>query len=124
MADLISLASSPLEFSNSLRNAELTKRVSEITLSAAQSEMEKAQLIKENSELKEENRKLREDRENPLVFNKKDNLYYQPDDKKHRFPFCQHCYEVKRLRIHLTKKYVCPHCNTDFHLFSVHGIPF
>jgi hypothetical protein len=123
MSDIISLANSILELSSGINNAKLTKQVSELTLAAAQSEMEKAQLIKENTEMKEQLRVLREDRENPLVFNKKDNLYYQADDKKHLFPLCQHCYETERLRIHLTKRYVCPHCNVDFHLLSVHGAP-
>jgi hypothetical protein len=122
MSDIISLAKSILELTTDIKNAELTKQVSELTLVAAQSEMEKAQLIRENTALKEENRNLREDRENPLIFNPKDFFYYQPDDTEHLFPFCQHCYEAGHLRIHLTKKFVCPHCNTDFHLASIHGI--
>jgi glutaredoxin len=71
-------------------------------------------ISKENSESKEQSQ---------LIFNKKDNLYYQPDDKKHLFPFCPHCYEALDLKIHLTKRFVCPHCRTDFHLLSVHGVP-
>jgi hypothetical protein len=122
MADIISLAGSILEFANNLKNSELTKQVAELNLAVAESERDKAQLVIENCELKEQLRILREDRENPLVFNGKDNLYYHPDDEKRLFPFCQHCYEAERLRMHLTKNYECPHCHTDFHLFSVHGV--
>jgi hypothetical protein len=124
MADIISLVNSILDLSTGMNNANLTKQIAELTLAAAQNEQEKAQLIKENYELREQNRILLEDHENPLVFNGEDNLYYYPDDKKHLFPFCQHCYETEHLKIHLTKKYKCPHCNTDFHLASVHGISF
>jgi hypothetical protein len=125
MSDIISLVNSLVELSTGINNAQLTKKVSELTLALAQIEIEKAQLIRENFELKEGNRILREDRENPLIFSKENNLYYHPDDKEHVSPFCQHCYETSRLRIHLTKKkFECPHCNTDYFYLFAPPIPF
>jgi hypothetical protein len=123
MADIITLANSIFELTSGIRNAELQKKLSELTLAAAQSEMDKARLMKENSELKEQLGTLLEDREHPLVFRKKDNLYYEPGDRRHSSPYCQHCYEDGHRRFHLTKKYVCPHCGRDFRLLSVHGFP-
>jgi cell division protein FtsB len=114
MSELVSLAKSILDLTTGINNATLIKQVADLNLAIARSEEERAHLIEENAKLKEENRNLREDRENPLVFNKEDNLYYHPSDEKHESPFCQHCYEAEHLRIHLTKTFDCPHCHTDF----------
>jgi hypothetical protein len=114
MADIIALAKSILELSSGINNANLAKQVSELTIAIAQAENEMARLIRENSELKEKNRVLCEDREKPLIFNEKNKLYYQSDDTGHESPFCPHCYEAGHLRIHLTEKTTCPHCDKDF----------
>jgi hypothetical protein len=114
MADLISLGNSILELTSGVNNAKLARQVSELTLAIARTEKEKAQSIEENTRLKEENKSLREDRENPLVFSEKDRLYYHPSDEKHISPFCQYCYELRHLRIHLTRLSACPHCKTEY----------
>jgi hypothetical protein len=54
------------------------------------------------------------DRESPLVFNEEKRLYYLQGDTEHAAPFCPHCYEAERRRIHLTEKNACPHCGKDF----------
>jgi hypothetical protein len=122
MADIISLANSILKFATDLKNADLMRQVADLTLAAAQIEAEKAQLIRENSELKEQNRVLLEDRENPLIFNKENRLYYRPDDPEHSSPFCQRCYEVEHRRVHLKMNSVCPQCGQDFHTASFENI--
>jgi hypothetical protein len=122
MADIISLASSIIKFATDLKNAELLGKVADLTVAAAQIAEEKAQLIRENSELKEQNRVLLEDRENPLIFNKEDRLYYRPDDTEHSSPFCQRCYEVEHRRVHLKMNSVCPQCGQDFHTTSFEDI--
>jgi glutaredoxin len=114
MTNIVSLAKSIVELAAGINNANLAKQVSELTIAVAQSEIEKAQLIKENAELKEQNRVLSEDREAPLLFDNKDRRYYLRDDTERMAPFCPHCYEAERIRIHLTEKDACPHCGKDF----------
>jgi hypothetical protein len=129
MSDPLSLISGAITIINSVKaqykkigQLRFETIVAEMTGQLTKAKIEISALVEKNRGLENRVQELLEDRENPLVLNEKDNLYYRQDDEKYLFPFCQHCYEVDHLRIHLTKKYICPHCHTDFHIFSVHGL--
>jgi hypothetical protein len=126
MPNVIDFVESAISNTNAL--FELVKRfghpdlglqISDLKLALSSVKVAVSDLNNENRELKEELRLLKFDKENPLVFREEDGLYY--NDDKSRRPYCPMCYEVKRLRVHLTFHFNpnvpmvnCPHCGKDF----------
>jgi hypothetical protein len=66
-----------------------------------------------NSELQDEVARLKADRSSPLVFNQENGFYYAKDEP---VPYCPHCYETQKKRVHLIKATgKCPECKESFY---------
>jgi hypothetical protein len=108
MPNLITLAQGALDIANGLRNAELIRAIVEL-------KNEAAGLLTENQEMKEQIKALKEEKENPLVYNDEDGLFYSADDADNRHPFCPACYESSKKRLHIVKyNGKCPICGTAY----------
>jgi hypothetical protein len=108
MPNLITLAQGALDIANGLRNAELIRAIVEL-------KNEAASLLTENQEMKEQIKALKEEKENPLVYNDEDGLFYSTDDADNRHPFCPACYDTDKKRIHLPHGLKCPRCKADYY---------
>jgi hypothetical protein len=120
MSDPLSLISNAITVITSIRNqfkkidqARFESIIAEMTRQLTEAQVEISALIQKNLDLEKENRKLLEDNGHSLVFNAKDGLYYGADDTDHSIPYCPHCYDSKRLRMHLTPGGYCQHCGTN-----------
>jgi hypothetical protein len=111
MPNLITLAQGALDIANGLRNAELVRTIVEL-------KNEAAGLLIENKELKEQIKALKEEKENPLVYNNGDGLFYSADDTDNRHPFCPACYDADEKRIHLLPNLKCPRCKANYYQFK------
>lgn len=99
-----------MELSKNIKNAELQNQIAELRIQLATIQNEAALLIKENGALQKELDYLKNDKDNPLIFNSKDGLYYDSDSK---IPYCPNCYEGKKKeRRHLKANFKeCPNCH-------------
>jgi hypothetical protein len=84
----------------------------------AELKTEAADLITENQELKEQIKALKEEKENSLVYNDENGLFYSADDTDNRHPFCPACYDTDKKRIHLLPSLKCPGCKADYYQFK------
>jgi hypothetical protein len=114
LSGVIPIITSLKDHYKSLDQNRFEKIVSEITKQITEANIEISALGQKNLDLEKENRELREDKENPLVFDVKDGLYYRPDDTDHLEPYCMICYDAKRLRMHLLPHGYCKHCDTHY----------
>jgi hypothetical protein len=119
MNDLLALtgaafssAASLLELAKNIKNADLHDQIAELKVQLAAIKNDAASLLNENRELKEELNAMKNSKENPLVFNREDGLYY---DSQGEGPFCPSCYDSGKERIHITLySYKCPKCHEPF----------
>lgn len=109
---VITSAGSLLELAKNIRNSELQKQIAELNVQVAKVQNEIALLIRENDKLTDELVRIKNDKANPLTFNTEDGLYY---DTGNNAPYCPHCYEARRERIHLAQfSLICPECHEPF----------
>jgi hypothetical protein len=111
MPDLVALAKGALDIANGLNNADLIRIIVEL-------KNEAADLLIENLELKERIKALEDGKENPLVYNDKDGLYYSTGDTDSQHPFCPACYDTDKKRIHLLPSLKCPGCKAGYYQFK------
>jgi hypothetical protein len=121
MSDPLSLINGAITIIASIRNqlkkidqTRFESIVAEMTRQLTEAQVEISALIQKNLDLEKENRKLLDDKEHPLVYDAKDGLYYSVDDTDHSIPYCPHCYDAERLKMHLRPHGYCNHCKTSY----------
>jgi hypothetical protein len=118
LAPAVSTASGIYELIKTIHNPELSKKMAELNRQLAEAMNDGANLMNENRELKAQIQRLMDDTQHPLT--RRNRLYYADGDAD---PFCPRCYEVERIRVHLTIPLMaavnplkCPNCKQRFHL--------
>jgi hypothetical protein len=84
----------------------------------AELKTEVADLSTKKIELENQIKALQEEKDNPLVYNDKDGLYYSADDTDSLHPFCPACYDTDKKRIHLLPSLKCPGCKAGYYQFK------
>jgi hypothetical protein len=107
-----------IELVTGLTTANLKHDQAELINKLAELKIERAGFIAEIQELKEQVKMLQDEKENPLVYNNTDGLYYAGNTED-RQPYCPACYENTKKRIHLIPgKLKCSVCKTDYYQFK------
>jgi hypothetical protein len=98
-----------------LTTANLKHDQAELINKLADLKVERAEFILKIQNLEEQIRALEEEKENPLVYNDEDGLFYSADDTDNKHPFCPACYDTDKKRIHLPRSLKCPRCKANYY---------